>query len=84
MEYESLTNEFQRLQQADEIVFHKAETRMDTLIRESHRVADVAHNAEQVLHELNDQFSKQTGLTKPDIVILLIACLLYTSDAADE
>lgn len=73
MEYESLTNEFQRLQQADEIVFHKAETRMDTLIRESHRVADVAHNAEQVLHELNDQFSKQTGLTKPDIVILLIA-----------
>ena len=46
---------------------------MKILADESLRVAEVAHNSETILDNLDKEFEKQTGLQEPDIKILFIA-----------
>lgn len=49
---------------------------MDMIVQETYRVADVAHNAEQTLNDLDLKFERLTGLNKLDITFLLFATAL--------
>ena len=40
---------------------------MDLIIAENYRVADVAHNAQQTMDDLDSQFEKLTKLNKFDV-----------------
>ena len=51
----------------------KAVQNMDMIINESERVADVAHNASEILDNLDRDFELKTGLQGTDIVFLFIA-----------
>lgn len=46
---------------------------MQTIINESDRVADLAHNSRQVLDDLDQEFESQTGLKGNDIKFLFAA-----------
>lgn len=46
---------------------------MQTIINESERVADLAHNSRQVLDDLDQEFESQTGLKGNDIKFLFAA-----------
>ena len=49
---------------------------MDLIIAENYRVADVAHNAQQTLDDLDSQFEKLTKLNKFDVSFLFAAIAL--------
>jgi hypothetical protein len=49
---------------------------MDKIIQENYRVANVAHNAEKILDDLDRQFEKLTQLNGVDITFLLFATAL--------
>lgn len=49
---------------------------MQMLADESNRVADVAHNAEQTLNDLDREFESKTGLQGADVVFLFTAVAL--------
>ena len=49
---------------------------METLAKESERVADVAHYSREVFADLDDEFEKKTGLNKSDAAFLGIAIAL--------
>ncbi len=49
---------------------------MQKLADESNRVADVAHNAEQTLNDLDREFESKTGLQGADVVFLFTAVAL--------
>lgn len=49
---------------------------MEKISEESFRVATVAKNAEIILDDLDEQFTKQTGLNKVDISFLMVATAL--------
>lgn len=49
---------------------------MQILADESTRVADVAHNAREILDDLDMEFERQTGLNKTDIKFLFFATAL--------
>ena len=49
---------------------------MQVLADESTRVANVAHNAQQILDNLEDEFERQTGFNKTDCVFLFFATAL--------
>ena len=51
---------------------------MQDIADESLRVADYAHNADQIIKNLDAEFESQTGLTKQDIVFLFFATALQT------
>ena len=47
--------------------------RLETGSQEAHRVGNIAKNTRQILDELDEQFCRKTGLTKPDLVFLFLA-----------
>lgn len=49
---------------------------MDKIIRENYRVAEVAHNPEQIIDNLEKEFENQTGLDGIDIKFLFFATAL--------
>ena len=49
---------------------------MDMIIQENYRVAEVAHNAKQILDDLDSQFEKLTKLNGTDISFLFFATAL--------
>lgn len=49
---------------------------MQVLADESNRVADVAHNAQQILDDLDREFERQTGLDSIDVKFLFVATAL--------
>lgn len=73
MNSEDFRKKFQRLQQADEIAFCSAEHNMDRIIDETSRVAEVAHNASQILNDLDERFCQETQLTPLDMSFLFTA-----------
>lgn len=52
---------------------------LDKIANESLRVASIAKNTENILDDLDTQFSKQTGLNKVDISFLLVATALQVA-----
>ncbi|NWO18236.1 hypothetical protein [Leptotrichia sp. oral taxon 223] len=52
---------------------------MNIIIKENHRVAKVAHNAEYLINDLENEFSKQTGLNGVDVSFLFLATALQLS-----
>lgn len=48
-------------------------TNMDTIIAETNRVADVAHNSQKILDDLDREFEQQTGLNEKDMAFLFVA-----------
>jgi hypothetical protein len=50
---------------------------MTKVIDESLRVADVAHNAMNIIEDLDAKFELQTGLTKPDVSFLFFTVGLH-------
>ena len=73
MRSDELKKQFGKLQQADKTMFQTAEQNMDKIIDESLRVADVAHNSESILDDLDERFRKATGLTAMDTAFLFTA-----------
>lgn len=73
MTSKELRAQLDKMKQADELMFQKAEQNMDQIITESHRVVNVAHNAKKILDDLDERFCKETGLSKVDIAFLFIA-----------
>lgn len=51
----------------------KTADNLQTLVDESNRVADVAHNAHETLESLDKEFEKATGLNGQDISFLFLA-----------
>ena len=50
---------------------------MDSIIQENLRVADVAHNAEIIIKNLDEEFAKKTGIiNKTDLSFLAILLAL--------
>lgn len=49
---------------------------MDTIINETLRVADVAHNGREILDDLDRKFEQQAGLQGYDIPFLFVATAL--------
>ncbi|MEA4900716.1 hypothetical protein [Desulfitobacterium sp.] len=49
---------------------------MDMIIQENCRVAEVAHNAERIINDLDKEFEKRTGLDGLDVTFLLFATAL--------
>ena len=52
---------------------------MNIIIKENHRVAKVAHNAEYLINDLENEFSKQTELNGVDVSFLFLATALQLS-----
>ncbi|MBK5274153.1 MAG: hypothetical protein JJE30_03775 [Desulfuromonadales bacterium] len=52
------------------------QSNMDMIIEENNRVAEVAHNSEKILDDLDRQFEKLTQLNGVDITFLLFASAL--------
>lgn len=52
---------------------------MEKIQNESARVAEVAKNSENIIHNLNEEFESQTGLNKIDVAVLFIAICLQCS-----
>ncbi len=73
MNSSELREKIRKLQRADELMFNTAEKNMDAIINESYRVAQVAHNADIILDDLDEQFRKSTGLNKVDVAFLFTA-----------
>lgn len=53
--------------------YENALTNMETLSDESNRVAEVAHNSEFILDDLDKEFELKTGLKGQDIAFLFVA-----------
>lgn len=52
---------------------------MNTVIEENYRITKVAHNAEYLINDLENEFNKQTGLNGVDISFLFLATALQLS-----
>ena len=65
--------EHNRLKCADNTMFNSAEQNMDTVIGESIRVADIAHNADSILDGLDEEFENTSKLDKVDVAFLFLA-----------
>lgn len=85
MSLEELRRRRQELQREEEIqkgqskLYDDAEiilNNMQTIANESARVADVAHNAKDILDDLDQEFESQTGLKGADIAFLFAATAL--------
>ena len=46
---------------------------IDTIISETNRVADIAHNSQKILDDLDREFEQQTGLNETDMAFLFVA-----------
>ena len=57
----------------------KTLSNMETIRKETKRVENVAHNAESILDDLDDQFEQKTGLTKTDIKFLFFSVALQVA-----
>jgi len=53
-----------------------ARGKLDALIQETERVREVAENAPEILADLDEQFSRKTGLNKTDFVFLFLETAL--------
>lgn len=72
MGLEELQEERRRLKNETDIIFDD----MQRTIDETDRVADVAHNARQILMDIDQKFQSCTGLKKMDIGFLFVAVAL--------
>lgn len=69
MNYETLHNRRKSIEGDCSIVIEN----MKLLVDESNRVADLAHNAKEVLDRLDREFEQQTGLNDTDMAFLFLA-----------
>lgn len=69
---DELRSKRQRVKKNNKIVFEN----MQTIVDESYRVADVAHNSRQILNDLDAEFETQTGLKEADFAFLFLATAL--------
>ncbi len=72
MSLEDLRTKRKRLGENSKILLNN----MQKIADESNRVADVAHNSRDILEGLDQQFEKQTGLSKSDFKYLFFATAL--------
>lgn len=72
MRLEELQAERRRLKEETDVIFEDTQKTID----ETNRVADVAHNAEQILQDIDQKFQSCTGLKKMDIGFLFVAVAL--------
>lgn len=75
MSLESFKKRRAVLQKRTDAIF----SNMDKIAEESLRVANVAHNSEMHLNEIEEEFEKQTGLNSTDIKFLFFATSLQTA-----
>lgn len=69
----------EELKRKRELIDQKHKTTLsniDMIIQENYRVAEVAHNAERILDDLDKEFESQTGLNGVDISFLFFAAAL--------
>ena len=69
MSLEELKRKRAILKRNSDITLHN----MKLIAEESNRVADVAHNSEKILADLDKEFESQTGLKGNDIKFLFAA-----------
>lgn len=69
MNLEELRRKRQKLKSESDVTFEN----MKSIAMESYRAADVAHNSEFILNDLDKEFELQTGLQGNDIKFLFVA-----------
>ena len=57
----------------------KINLNINTIVEENHRVVKVAHDAEYLINDLENEFNRQTGLNGVDISFLFLATALQLS-----
>lgn len=80
MDYNSLKAEFEKIQQEEFDILQNANKTIEhamILSAEAGRVADVAHNSEKIIQEINADFKAKTSITNPtDMTFLSVAVAL--------
>ena len=75
MSLEDLKAKRKRLKENTE----KINRNINIIVEENHRVAKVAHDAEYLINDLENEFNRQTGLNGVDISFLFLATALQLS-----
>ena len=75
MSLEDLKAKRKRLKENTE----KINRNINTIVEENHRVVKVAHDAEYLINDLENEFNRQTGLNGVDISFLFLATALQLS-----
>ena len=75
MSIEELREKRKRLKENTE----KLSRNMNIVIEENYRIAGVAHNAEYLINDLENEFNRQTGLDGIDASFLFLATALQLS-----
>lgn len=66
-------NRFDRMRAEHDSAVNNFKQNLTKIANEAERVADVSHNAEKILDDIEKEFQRATKLTKADITLLFIA-----------
>lgn len=69
-------NRFDRMRAEHNAAVNDYKQSLTKIANEAGRVADVAHNAEEIINDIEKQFEKVTKLTKTDVAFLFLAVAL--------
>lgn len=73
MNVEEFKTRFEKMQKADNEMFAIAEQNIQSIINENYRVAEIAHNAQEILEKLDKEFEEETGLNNIDVAVMMLA-----------